>query len=185
MDPCESGQPTGCIPISECGWRMTVNKLMGWCVAGTVIGLAGPVQLLGQDPSGRWEVTFVQAVQIVGGGVADTTWATGELVLALDGDRLTGTWQGVGTWAVEGTFTNGRLRFWSTELEEGDARLRQIDRIDWEGVAEGERLEGVQWMTMRQGGPVTPRRLPWGARRRGGAPFRPLTPPAACPPGPP
>ena len=162
-----------------------MNRLMGWYLAGTVIGLAGPVQLFGQDPSGRWEVTFVQAVQIGGGGVADTTWATGELVLVLDDDRLTGTWQGVGTWEVEGTFTEGRLRFWATELAEGDPRLRQIERMDWEGMVEGDRLEGVQWMTMRQGGPPTPRRLPWGAERGGGAAFRSLTPPAGSPPGPP
>lgn len=143
-----------------------MNRFIGWSLAGMAISLPGPAQLSGQNPSGSWETTFVQAVQVSGGEVADTLWATGELVLTLAGDRLTGTWEGVGAWQVEGTFADGRLRFWTTALEEGDSRLRQIERIDWEGMVEGDRMEGVQWMTMGEGGPPTPRRFPWGAERR-------------------
>ena len=141
-----------------------------------LLAVTWPRPMAAQDVAGTWTVTWAQAVRNNRDGTQEIQkWGDAVLVLAQDGDHVSGEWTttvlGRVTWKVEGSVQNGRLILSASEHDSNDPQLAQVGEMRWRGTLDGDRLEGEMTLVFR--GAERPRAWrPWrAARARGGQEF--------------
>lgn len=124
-----------------------------------------------QEPAGRWDVTWAQAVRRDrDGSVEIQRWGEARLVLERDANALSGTWfsdPGGVTWQITGTVDGNRIRLQATEHDSDDPQLAVAESMNWEGTLDGDRMEGTTWIVLLRPTGETARR-PWRAERAPG-----------------
>ena len=148
------------------------RRTSGFVLAALVV--ASPCRA--QDVSAAWKVTWAQGIRIQPDGAVEVeSWGEAVLDLLQEGDRVSGTWVrplgalGVARWHVEGSLLDGLLRLTATEAEADTeavrAQLAQVERLEWEGRLEDDRLAGEMWVILREAPSRVNQPRPWRAER--------------------
>jgi len=143
------------------------------CVVVAALTITAPCAA--QDLTGAWKVTWAQGIRVQRDGAVEVeSWGDAVLDLRQDGDLVTGTWirplgeLGVARWRVDGSFRDGVLRLVARDAEADSdvvrAQLAQVDRLEWEGRLEGDRLGGEMHVVLRDAPRLNAAR-PWRGER--------------------
>lgn len=131
--------------------RRRVGALLALLALLPVRGLA---QASDAPLAGRWSVTWAQAVRVnPDGSLEIQRWGDAELILHVEGERVTGEWitslRDRVTWRVEGSWEDGRLHLTATEHDSDNPELAAVESMEWEARVEAGRMEGTVWLHFR------------------------------------